>query len=268
MDVVVGALATGLFTIKILDVNPPVWWWFVLALAVWVVYTVDHLLDGWNTQYKPAVIYRHIYHYRYHKALISLLFLAILIILTILFLYSPAKLIQRGLIISLIVLIYFVAGKFSKKMKRFLFQKELFIAMIYVTGIAVGPVTFSDAPLQSWQVILMISLILLAWAEGVMAAYFDYEKDLHDGHISFATVFGKTATRYFLIALHIFIFIILKINILLISDFRSFAAIMIEMVMNLLLLLILLNPATMQKNDRFRIFGEMIFWLPALIIFF
>ena len=48
LDVVIGALAVGLFAIKLLLVRPNPWWWLVLALSVWVVYTADHLIDGFQ----------------------------------------------------------------------------------------------------------------------------------------------------------------------------------------------------------------------------
>jgi hypothetical protein len=37
--------------------------------------------------------------------------------------------------------------------------------------------------------------------------------------------------------------------------------------MNLVLLLMILNPAVMAKNERYRILGEMIFWLPGILFF-
>jgi 4-hydroxybenzoate polyprenyltransferase len=109
-------------------------------------------------------------------------------------------------------------------------------------------------------------MVMLAWAEGILASWFDYENDIHDGHRSFTTTFGRKNTRHLLITLHIAIFILLKINLLFTVNLFQFFAIIIEVLMNTALLLMLMLPKSMKINDRYRIFGEMVFWLPGLIL--
>jgi hypothetical protein len=46
IDVVIGSLFCGAFVVKLLDVQPGFAWWIVLPFSVWIVYGLDHLIDG------------------------------------------------------------------------------------------------------------------------------------------------------------------------------------------------------------------------------
>ena len=267
LDVVLGSLAIGVFFTKILNVNMPLWWWFVLPVSVWIIYTADHLLDGFKTEGSDTAIHRHFYHYKNKKRMLIAMTVAVVANILLVSVFASPKIVFRGLALGFIVGLYFLLVHYFKNFRYFFYQKELVIAVIYISGILLGPLTVSNKPLLTWQIIIILVLVLLAWAEGIMASWFDFENDIHDNHISFTTVFGKQKTRYFLIALHILIFVILKINIFFITDIKAFISIIIPAIMNLLLLLILLNPEKMEINDRFRIAGEMVFWIPIIILF-
>ena len=72
LDVVLGSLAVGMFAVKLLDVNPVLAWWFILPCAVWVVYTLDHLVDGFKRK-GASSIYRHRFHYQNRWIIIALI---------------------------------------------------------------------------------------------------------------------------------------------------------------------------------------------------
>ena len=202
LDVVAGSMAVGAFFCKILDVRMPLWWWFVLASSVWIMYTVDHLFDGYRIKDTASTaIFRHYYHATRKTPLLLLVLITSVLTLFLVIRYAPPVLLKRGLALLAIIGLYFLLVNFVRHSKFFLFQKELAIAVIYAAGIAIGPLTFSAGKPETWQVILIVGMILMAWAEGIMASWFDHDNDLHDGHTSFATVFGLQNTKYFLIAL-------------------------------------------------------------------
>ncbi len=267
LDVVTGTVFTGLFIAKLLNIHPVGWWYFILASTVWIIYTIDHLLDGYKGKNSQAVIYRHRYHLHHKKMLLIMVLLLSALTLWAGIAFLHGTIVKRGIILFALIISYFLVMHLIGKKNHLFNQKEFFIALAYTSGILLAPLIWNNLPLTIHQIILIVILTLLAWAEGVMASWFDYENDLHDHHHSFATTFGKQNTRYFLIALHILIFILLKINILFTTQWPQFAAIIIEAVMNLALLMILLFPEKMKKNERYRILGEMVFWLPGLMWF-
>jgi len=266
LDVVIGTLMTGVYISKLLNVSPSGWWYLILASTVWIIYTIDHLLDGLKGKDGQPVIFRHRYHFKHKKVLLVILTgLSVFTLVTGL-LFLDKDIVIAGLILFAIIFSFFLIFWFFQKNISFFNQKELFIAIAYVAGITLAPYYWANSSLSTHQIILILVMVMLAWAEGILASWFDYENDIHDGHRSFTTAFGRKNTRYFLITLHIVIFILLKINLLFTVNLFQFFAIIIEVLMNTSLLLMLMFPKSMKIYDRYRIFGEMVFWLPGLIL--
>lgn len=57
LDVVLGGVISGLFFAKLLEVTLPSQVLVELALAVWVIYTLDHLWDAYRSQ-RPVKTFR------------------------------------------------------------------------------------------------------------------------------------------------------------------------------------------------------------------
>ena len=264
-DIVFGVAAVSLFASRLLNVVAQPVWILVLLLATWSFYTLDHLLDGLKNK-ETSSIFRHYFHYNYRRSLFFATAItgSAALILSILFL--DRIIIKLGFLLASLVLIYFLAIRLVAGKQSNLLQKELIIAIIYTAGIWIAPFAWSGFVCNTFATIVIVVLFLLAWAEGVMASYFDYKNDLKDKHTSFTVVFGKQNTRSFLITLHILVFILIKISVFFVSTNTQFAVMIILAIMNLSLLLIILYPQTFEKNEKYRIFGEMVFWLPILIL--
>ena len=87
LDVILGSIAVGIFATAVLKVQPNPWWWIILPVSVWVVYTLDHLIDGFKKR-DESTIYRHRFHYKYRNILgmLVVLFGLTAVILSIIFL--------------------------------------------------------------------------------------------------------------------------------------------------------------------------------------
>ncbi|MCF6170500.1 MAG: hypothetical protein L3J66_05920 [Bacteroidales bacterium] len=267
LDVVAGAMAVGYFAIRLLHPVANPFWWFILPFAVWSFYTLDHLFDGFRLK-GEAQIKRHRFHYENRRVLgsFSVFFGLTAFVFSLVFLEK--QIIRAGLVAGSLVLLYFLVLSRSGSKNNFLFQKELMIALVYVSGIWLAPLVWYGHLPETVLVLIIFVLFLLAWAEGIMASRFDYENDVHDGHSSFTVLFGKRFTRQFLIILHILIFLLIKLSVFFISTKLQFAALIILAIMNLSLLIITLYPDWFQKYERYRIAGESVFLLPVLIAFF
>lgn len=267
IDVVAGAIAVGYFANRILEAEPNPIWWLILPLAAWSFYTLDHLIDGYKSKGKTE-IYRHHFHFKYRKILLTLSILFGLTSLFLSLLYLDRQIILLGLLMGCFVLAYLLSLFFWGNKKLLLLQKELVIAFVYVFGIWLAPLVWSAQVPATSTIFIICIVIFLAWAEGIMASYFDYNNDLKDGHSSFTVLFGKQYTRRFQIVLHILVFLIIKVTAFFITTNLQFSALMILAFMNLILLLIMLFPSWFQKNENYRIIGESVFLLPAMIVFF
>jgi len=264
-DVVIGVVALSLFATRLMGVMAQPVWVLILILVTWSFYTFDHLLDGIKSK-RLSTIFRHYFHYTNRNLLfiVSAITGIVAFILSLLFL--EREIINIGLILSLFVLVYFLAIRLLAEKHSVFLQKEFIIAFVYTVGIWVAPMVWGKNNYNTFTQIVVFVLFLMAWAEGIMASYYDYENDLKDKHTSFTVIFGKQNARRFLIVLHIVVFVIIKISVFFVSTNIQFVAMIILALMNLSLLLIILYPKYFEENEKYRIFGEMVFWIPFLIL--
>ncbi len=265
LDVVVGALAMGLFAVKLLQVNPNKWWWLVLALSVWAVYTSDHLIDGFS-QKDLAVIQRHQIHYLFRIPLMVAIGLSSVVAVTLTFLFLNKTVIIVGVIIGFLAMLYLALVYISRKHQHY-FHKEFFISLFYVAGIWLAPATAAPHGLLLFHRLTMAAIVLLVWYEGILVSTFEMEKDIRDGHNSFAVNFGREKTKFLLNILLIAIVIVILILLVVAKNETEYFSVLLETIMVLSLLSIIKFPGFFSKHEYYKTFGELIFWLPALIWF-
>ena len=266
LDVILGSLAVGLFAVRLLNVNPNPWWWLILPSAVWVVYTLDHLVDGFKRKGESS-IYRHRFHYQNRELLIILIAVLGIVVTVLSILLLDYKIIVGGVILGFIVILYQGLNFVSRKSTIFFFQKELIIAVVYISGIFLAPVVWYGNYLTGEKLSIMILLIGLAFAESVIISWFDFEEDTKDNLTSFTINFGKERTRkvmrsmlagtFFLLILCAWFFQ---------KQFLPFLIIL--SVMDVILFVLMWKPELFEKNHLFRWIGESVFYLPALVFFF
>jgi len=259
-------MAVGLFTTKLLDVEPNPWWWLILPVAVWVVYTLDHLTDGFKLK-GNSTIYRHSFHYRNRKIIIGLILTLGLAAVFLAFIYLDERIVKGGVGLGLIVLFYQGLNAANKRSDNFFFQKEFFIAVVYVVGIFLSPVVWYGKHLGGEKLSIALILIALVFAESVIISWYDVEKDKADGLTSFTINFGKIQTRKFM---RIFLAGIFLLNLFFIwfFHFQLLYFLLILLAMNGILSFLIGKPSLFKKNHLFRWVGESVFYLPVLCILF
>lgn len=266
LDVVIGVAASALFANHLLQLELNLYWLIILVMATWSFYTLDHLIDGLKTKNK-SLNFRHLFHYKHRIPLSILAIVSAFSAIILSYLFLDKQIITAGLLLGLVGLIYFLILSFTTR-KSIFFQKEIIIAFVYVVGIWMGPIITKNELPENFVFLTMLVMFFLALAEGVMASYFDFEKDMKEDHSSFAVLFGRKSTNIFLITLHILLFVLLLYIITLRIAELQLAAVIIMLLMNTILLIIKLFPQLFVKNDLYRIIGEMVFWIPILLIFF
>lgn len=262
LDVVLGSGLLALTIAKYYQVRLPLSVVSCLMLAVWIIYTFDHLSDAQKTGKKKASTHRHRFHQQHYKVL--KVALALVMTAGILLAFTlPPVVIKWGIICAFSVAVYFLL----LKIRTFWF-KELLIAVCYTIGVFLGPLSLSQESLNSFQLLLMPQILLLALSNLIIFSCFDYETDQQDGHYSLALHFGLSHTRKIAIGL---VGTGLFVCGLLLFFARSGITLDVQlliMVMNLLLLLLLIKERIFRKNSLYRAVGDGIFFIPTLLLLY
>lgn len=262
LDVVLGSGLLSLAIAKYYQVTLPFSVAAGLMTAVWAIYTFDHLLDAKKVD-KKASTFRHRYHQQHYKALQIVLLGTILTGIAVTFVLPPVV-IKWGIIFAGCVAVYFL---FLKLFPSF-WYKEMLVALCYTIGVFLGPLSLSQAPLNIFQLLLILQVFLLALANLVTFSYFDYRTDQEDGHYSLAIHFGLARTRKIALSLIVLgltlcgpIFLTAKLTI-------TQEVQLLVFIMNLLFLILIIKEKNFQRNDLYRIVGDGIFFIPALLLLY
>jgi hypothetical protein len=255
----------GILAVKLLQVDVPNIWWIILPFCVWVMYTLDHLLDATNSA-KELTIPRHLFHLQHANKLIYWVVGLGITALILTLIFMPVQITLGGVILTTIIFVYFISLRMIHKKFRKWIPKEMVIACIYVGGIFFVPWWFSiGSPAVETHWIILI-ILLLVWSEGVIAAWFDWENDLHDGHHSFATLADKSLTKKIVTAVLSATFSGLILIIIRSQAIEILSSSLVLLAINSGLLIIIWNDLYFEKNNRYRTWGEILFILPVVLL--
>jgi hypothetical protein len=262
-DVVVGAMAGMLFFSKLLRVDISWEIYGLLGVAVWCIYTLDHLVDSQKIN-ADAALDRHLVHRIYSKSLWWMLggIAGIGIVWAVVLLgFGLEFQVGFGLILVMLGAMYWI----RKQGKSLIWVKDLFTAVFYVIGISLYSwLRFSSVDFR-WE-LLAITLIyvLLAFLNLLMLSSLDLSKDKRAGFHSLATLISpkrlipiirKLALGVLLMSFFGFIFFF--------SFYRLFSCILL--LMGLIHYLSFFNASLKIETVRMRM--EAAFWLPAILLF-
>jgi 4-hydroxybenzoate polyprenyltransferase len=253
IDVSIGAVVGTLFFAKHLHAFVPLPSLVSLACTVWVIYTIDHLIDVRRLS-AVASTERHRYHQKHFKSLTRWVVVLIAIDVLTLFL-MPVATIKCGAILAGIVIAYVLLHK------RLYVAKEFCVASLYVSGIALPVVSIKS--FNGEEFLILSVYFLLSYTNLVLFSLVEKESDLNDGHQSIATLLHSRV----LIFLLVFLFCITAyLCYVLFVHFNQRETSMIFVLMSTVLLLIFLAREALKKNSWYRLLGDLIFIFPALYL--
>lgn len=244
IDIVLGACAGMLFFDRLVEAELNVILYILLGLAVWCIYTFDHLLDA-TLIGKQASTYRHYFHQIHFKILsFFLILVGSMGLATAYILYKLyfKIIIVYGLCLGLLILLVFVLLKVFPK--KWAFIKEISIATLYVGGIMLAPFFHNDLekiPAYFW--LLGIAYVLVAWFNTIFLGILDRESDDKDGLSSLATSVGESRSKK---VLYVLLAIMLVYIISLFMILNSFVYLHIS----LILIIALIHGTTFLKAEK------------------
>ena len=257
LDITAGALLSSAFICRVMNVPINTAMLVGLGIAIWLIYTVDHLLDARKVS-GPATNPRHRFHQRYFKPIaLSALLLFVLGVYNATRL--PIQTVKLGILLAGLSGMYFLYLALSKSDRH----KEFFAAVVYSAGVFTGPVSL----LSSWDwayLITFLQFFILASVNLMLLPVFEVEMDDSQQMSSIALRQGKRA-------LIIRALTLLFINALLIArgfflNLNAYGQQDVFVAMTLVLQLMAWQPGWFARGQRYRLAGDGIFLIPGLAL--
>jgi len=249
IDVAIGAVCSALFFGRLLNVSILPSGLITLGLTVWVNYCTDHLFDAARVKGRASTR-RHQFHQDHFSLLVKIV-VAIVVVIVVLVFFIRTSVFFGGVVLMSIVGAYLILHRWLR------FPKEFLIAFLYTGGILLPSISVTPLERSEWPWVMIIQFMLIALLNLILFSWFDFENDLRDGNDSFVTMVGDRTSRTV-------IWIIFAVNFVLffLTDFSSAA--IIQLTMNVVLIIIFLNKKVLIKDDRYRLVGDAIFFLPLI----
>ena len=256
VDVSLGAMACSLFFFKVFTVKTDLisGGTISLGVTVWLIYTIDHVLDARRIK-STASTDRH----RFHQKNITSICYVIAVISSINFVllfFLPLRLLENGLWLAVGVVIYLALQK------TMYYFKELLAALLYSAGILIGSISLASMPFQVDGLLLIVHFTITVFIGLLLFSHFDYSNDKQDGQQSFSTLAGEKNTAATIILLLIVNFILSTI--IAIVSTLSISTLIAIPIINFGLLAILLGRSYFLLNDRYRLVGDALFFIPIV----
>ena len=185
LDIALGAVVLSIVIAKFIGIDMPFSISLCLGIAIWIIYTLDHLIDAFKSDTAPT-IERHLFH-RQHSRLLIVALLVMIVGGLYIVLSLPAITFMYGITLTMLVLVYFGIIYFFK---RFYF-KELFVAVVYALGVFVGPVSLNNGQIAPIIAMLFLQTFLLALINLILFSSFEYDQDKKDKNSSIVLKLGQ-----------------------------------------------------------------------------
>ena len=260
LDVVLGAMAGMLFFARALRTELAWQEYALLCMAVWCIYTADHLMDARKLTSDHAED-RHHFHLIYQKSLFVMLGIvgAIGMIWAVLFFGFSNELFFGAGLGLLILLIMLAVRKLGENQVRL---KELSSAIFYVIGISWLP--WYETPAIDYTMTAVCLTVLymgLGYLNLIMLSSLDIKSDKEAGFTSIATIIPPEKLNPRILQLAVILILLALIGILVVESFsRIFPS--------LLLIMFLLHYLSFFKSglspEQIRIRMELVFLIPAI----
>jgi hypothetical protein len=263
IDIAMGALGGGCMVAQYLDQEMPWSWYVILPLAVWSIYTADHLLDAMRLKDTSSTP-RHQFHHKYFGILMSLALLSAATAVGLALFFLGLQGFYFGLGMGALVLTHLALVKFVGERTSPFLVKELGVALVYAAGIWGLPLILSGKWGTREAMVPATQFLLLALANLLEFSLYEYEIDKADGHTSFVQAIGrKGAIRFIRLVLAS----MAGLGAFLLSTIDGRPVLRIELtfgLMALVLAALIYKPTWFAANERYRAWGDAAFLFPFL----
>jgi 4-hydroxybenzoate polyprenyltransferase len=256
IDVALGAACSAAWFGELFEVNVRPYALISLGLTVWIIYTLDHLLDARKVK-NAASTPRHRFHQENLASLLVAIILATILDLFFVFFIRMAVF-QAGVLLSVIIAIYFLLQQHIRYIKEFI------IAFLFSCGVLLPAWSLSPTRPDLEFTLLISQFALTALLNLILFSWFDRHTDHQDKRESFVTLIGEAKARRIL-----WILFMLNASLMMGSILYSpqlIYNVLIIFFMNTILMMVFVKHERFEVNDRFRLIGDSVFLFPALYL--
>ncbi|TGL63729.1 LA_0991 family prenyltransferase-like protein [Leptospira sarikeiensis] len=201
LDICLGVLGSGALATVVTGAKMKTVWWLLLPLSVWVIYTLDHLLDGKKVG-EHSINPRHKFHYDHSKILSILCGIAAVLAAILAFLLLREIVLLGGVLLATLAFLHLGIARWGK----IRFGKEFSVALIYTMGVWFGPLLVVG--FRSWTVPILLFLFFLGTVLNlVMNSLMEAELDKHEGQVYLLGVLSPKLAREWVLRLSLLGFI-------------------------------------------------------------
>lgn len=273
LPVVIGAVLSNRMAARLSDVEPVHWATaIVLALVVFIIYTVDRLLD--IRKYEADATSQPLTpRHRFHGRNAPMLWWAVVgaaglsLILTF---FLPGSVVKFGIVLGAICVAYVLVVFRLPSHHPILLLKEPLVAVLYSVGIW-GSVWVQRPKVSGIEMAAFIMFLGVALQNLLLFAVMEMREveafsRMPDSSFSLATELGEARCDTLLRWLT-FLIIATGLGLCFLTEdrFAQRSAIMLAL-MSLTLYVIQRYPDFFLKNERYRWLGDGVFWMPALVL--
>lgn len=257
IDVALGAVCCAAWFAVLFKVQLKPYAFIALGLTVWIIYTIDHLLDARKIN-GPASTERHRFHQQNFTLLLIILLLAV--ITDLLFVFLVRKIIfQWGLVLSTAMVIYFFVQQ------RLKYLKEFIVALLFSCGVLLPSWSLAQHQPDVSLALVISQFVLTALLNLLLFSWFDRHHDSRDKRESFVTFIGEERTKAILWFIFAMNYGLMALSILYSPSVVDKVVIIFSM--NTTLAFVFIRAHWFEMNDRFRLAGDSIFLLPVIYLF-
>ncbi|RFS16640.1 hypothetical protein [Emticicia sp. C21] len=257
LDVVIGALLSSIMFWKMSDANsqPNALVLVVLAICTWIIYIFDRLLDNIKSEPQDA---RHQFHFT-HQYYLQVVVIVLSILALFLVFFLPKPVIIFGIVFSAFLLLYFFLLQKKTSASAYHYYKEIATALLY--SLPIFGSAFVGKAVGFWQYLSAFNFILLVHQSILVFSWYEMQETPEAKN--FAQKIGNKGVRW----------IVVGITILMGVSFSASAegymqnVFLIEFAMACATLAVFIFSKKLSINQQYRWVGELVFWLPGVLIF-
>lgn len=261
IDVAFGSTVMSAFVAHFMGVSVPFEVYVSLFTAVWLIYTIDHLIDAKKLNDNKAS-FRHLLHEKYFNEL-TILWIIVFLFGAFFSMFLPIETRKVGFLASALVIVHLVLVYLLGSRVSIFIQKEIGIAFTYCVGIAVGPVSLSSG-FDGFGYFFMGQIFLLALINLLEFSWFDRDLDKNQNQTSAVSNLGERLVLDIIFFLFAMFVLSLVVSFLFFPQYSSYETVL--GIMGGTLFIVFAFQKHFIKNDRYRVFGDLIFLFPLALL--
>lgn len=264
VDVALGSVIMTFFFANMFSASLPILFYLLMAIFIWCVYTLDHLIDAKDVQ-NEAGTFRHRFHQKYFKIIFPFWYVVFGAAFVLSFIFLPQKLLLGGMVIAVLVFVHLLLIRLFRKDQVYFIPKELMVSLIYFAGVLFAPLLYKNELVTLSRLTILVQFFIVVLLNLFIFSLFDRGVDESEGHRSLTVSKGKHYVIRMIQGLLLINVVLFVMNVFLLPVYLwKYQLLVVLMSFSLGLIYKYFNFFAI--NDRFRLLGDFVFIYPLIML--